>query len=223
MFQQEGNFNYHLTTMNTIRYCCGFIAPVAAGAGSGLSTAIGVAGLGLSLVGTVMNYQAQQAAAEAQAEYQRRQMEQRQKALALEQQTLRIQQQEQQESLAREEFQGQLEGRRERASLEAAAASAGVTGGSVDAIVQEFDLKMGMYNESIDRQHEILNRSTELELEGAGQQFQTDAAAINRPIARPSAFGLALGLGSTLLNSPVVQRAATTDSGINRTHSSPLR
>lgn len=191
--------------MKPYRILSGFAAP-AAGAAGGLGTFGSIAGLGLSLVGQMMNFQAQSAAAEAQAEMQRRAEEQRIQALRLEQQGLRQRQMEEQEKIAREQFAASLQNKQQKAQAEAAAASAGVTGPSVDALVNEFDFRLGMFNEASLRQKQILDRSTTLDLKGAGQQFTSDMVRIQQPIARPSAFGLALGIGSTLLDSKLFDK-----------------
>ena len=118
-------------------------------------------------------YQAQSAAAE------------RQRALQ-EQSSIRMQQAQQQEATARELEQVSRKSREALARARVSAGEAGVSGVSVQALMDDYTRQEAGYRAATLRQQELTGVGTQLGLEQAGLASQQRLIGIQQPISRPS-------------------------------------
>ena len=118
-------------------------------------------------------YQAQSAAAE------------RQRALQ-EQSSIRMQQAQQQEATARELEQVSRKSREALGRARVSAGEAGVSGVSVQALMDDYTRQEAGYRAATLRQQELTGVGTQLGLEQAGLASQQRLIGIQQPISRPS-------------------------------------
>lgn len=183
--------------------------PIAPIVGSVLS-----AGLGVAQQASAASAQAAAAQAQQQAQItniQRQQEAERQRHLAIlkasqiQQDQVRLREQQQQEQLRRQRFLEQRKTRRERGTAKAVAATQGVSGLSVDALLRDFDVQNAFLQESILRQSQFVTLGAQTDISSIQAQAEegvipspTPALA---PVSRPSGLSLGLGIAGSVLDS----------------------
>ena len=157
------------------------------------SAAIGAASAGMQFAGARQqakqqaSFQAQSAAAE------------RQRALQ-EQSSIRMQQAQQQEATARELQQVSKKSQEALARARVSAGEAGVSGVSVQALMDDYTRQEAGYRAATLRQQELTGVGTQLGLEQAGLASQQRLIGINQPINKPSVLGAVLQAGSQAMS-----------------------
>ena len=132
-------------------------------------------------------YQAQAAAAEQQRALQ-------------EQSSIRMQQAQQQEATARELEQVGRKSREALARARVSAGEAGVSGVSVQALMDDYVRQQAGLQAATLRQQELTGVGTQLGLEQAGLASQQRLIGINQPINKPSVLGAVLQAGSQAMS-----------------------
>ena len=131
-------------------------------------------------------YAGQRQQAKAQAAYQAQSAAaERQRALQ-EQSSIRMQQAQQQEATARELEQVSRKSREALARARVSAGEAGVSGASVQALMDDYSRQEAGYRAATLRQQELTGVGTQLGLEQAGLASQQRLIGIQQPINRPS-------------------------------------
>ena len=135
-------------------------------------------------------YQGQRQQAKQQARYQQKAMEaERQRALQ-EQSSIRMRQAQEQEATNRELGDVAMKAREARAR--AITSAEGLSGASVDALIDDFTRQEAEYRMGVGRQQEMRDVQTGLALTDAGFRSQNRLIDINRPINKPSFLSGAL-------------------------------
>ena len=131
-------------------------------------------------------YAGQRQQAKAQAAYQAQSAAaERQRALQ-EQSSIRMQQAQQQEATARELEQVSRKSREALGRARVSAGEAGVSGVSVQALMDDYTRQEAGYRAATLRQQELTGVGTQLGLEQAGLASQQRLIGIQQPISRPS-------------------------------------
>jgi len=112
---------------------------------------------------------------------------------------LRIQQAQSRESTARETEKARLASQRAKASAEVAAGEAGVSGNSVDALLQEYSTNLDQFKEATIRQRSLEDASYADQVAAIRSGASYQALQINAPIAQPQYGAAALKLGADAL------------------------
>lgn len=87
---------------------------------------------------------------------------------------------------------GQTQAMEARATARVSAGESGVSGLSVDALINDLSRQEAQYNFSIQQQLQFQEQNTNNVLEAAGLGFTSNMLRINKPIAKTDYFGAAL-------------------------------
>lgn len=155
---------------------------------------------GFKAFSAISSFSAQNAAAEAQAQQQAEYARQRNEALKIQQESARLRQQQEEEGQARERFKVGLEADRAQGTARAAAAGAGISGRTVDSLLQDFDFQTQFFNEGSYRQEEFIGQQADIQTRANAQQSSFDIFANSPPIEKPSFAGAALRIGQSALS-----------------------
>ena len=178
----------------TIGLGLGASQAAAAGVGAAaISSAMGVATTALSIRG-------QQQAAKAQAKAQAQQTQAEQQRLLQQQSAERINQRFQEEQAASQLQKSVTKAREARATARVSAGESGVSGISVDALMNDLTRKQAVYSFGLTRQLEQSNIATDLRMKDQGMASQQRLLAINKPIEQPNYLEGILKGASTGLN-----------------------
>lgn len=158
-----------------------------AAAAVGYTTAIGVASSAANFIG-------QRRMARQQARYQARAAEAERQRAMQEQSALRLRQAQEQEAANREMAEVALKSREALARTRTSAGEAGVSGSSVEMLLDDYTRQEAAYRIGITRQQEMRDVQTGLALTDAGYRTQMRQIDINRPIDRPSFLTGALSI-----------------------------
>jgi hypothetical protein len=139
----------------------------------------GVAGAGAGFIG-------QRQQAKAQAAYQAQSAAAEQQRALQEQSSIRMQQAQQQEATARELQQVSKKSQEALSRARVSAGEAGVSGVSVQALMDDYTRQEAGYRAATLRQQELTGVGTQLGLEQAGLASQQRLIGIQQPINRPS-------------------------------------
>ena len=139
----------------------------------------GVASAGAGYIG-------QRQQAKAQAAYQAQSAAAERKRALQEQSSIRMQQAQQQEATARELEQVSRKSQEALARARVSAGEAGVSGVSVQALMDDYTRQEAGYRAATLRQQELRGVGTQLGLEQAGLASQQRLIGINQPISKPS-------------------------------------
>ena len=152
--------------------------------------------VGTSVIGAIGQAQQAQAQAQAQAEAQRRAAEQRNIQARHESESLRARQAQEEEKLAREKMKASIQAREARSRSEAAAAGAGITGISVENLIQDYSMQEAFYLESLERQQQYVRQGTDLDVKNvmSGANAQNIASAYPVGGGGPSMLGTGLNI-----------------------------
>lgn len=165
-----------------------------------IATALALTSLALGATSAGTSFAAQSAQAKAQKSQQERLSELEKQRYLTEASQVRQKQALEAEASALEQSKIQKEGRRQQATARTAAGEAGVTGLSVDTLLNEYAAQEASLRSQANRQQQLNERYTEQSLEASRLGSQMNLARINEPISRPSALTLALGIGSAGLD-----------------------
>lgn len=198
------------TISPTVTAAPAIAAPAASSSGS-LFTSIFS---GLSQVASgMMQQKAAQQAAGAQIAYQN-QLADRQEAQNYEQQVaIRQEQSQEEESINRKKIEAQLKTRGIKSTALTAAASSGVSGASIDALLSEYDVQSSMYLEGLERQKELDDAAATQNIVNIGQNVYIPA-----PVETPdSSLGI-LGAIPAFLEIParLAQSSAIKKSNLSK-------
>lgn len=150
-----------------------------------LAIASGVLQSGLTIV-------SQRASAKAQAEYQKSATEAERTRLSQQQSAERIQEAFQNEERARELQQASAKAQAARATATVSAQEAGVSGLSVDNLLNDYYRQEAVYRFGLTRQEGQMDVARDLRMKDAGLQSYNTQLSINKPIKQPNVLGSAL-------------------------------
>lgn len=160
---------------------------------------IAVASLAVSAYSAGAQIDSQRRAANQQADYITANSKQNVKIAQAQSEQVREQQAQQNESTARDVQQNLIANRKAEDAAQVAAGQSGVTGNSIDVLLNDFKMQEGVYKESVLRQRQLNDA-------GAGMQIDTirrnaDASSISgsTPIAQPNYLAAGLQFGSQAL------------------------
>ena len=140
----------------------------------------------LAVVSGATQYVGQRRMARQQARYQARAAEAERQRAMQEQSAMRIRQAQEQEAANRELADVSLKAREALAKARTSAGEAGVSGASVEMLLDDYTRQEAAYRIGITRQRELQDVQTGLALTDAGYRTQMRQIDINRPINKPS-------------------------------------
>lgn len=155
------------------------------------------AAIGLGVAQGVMGYQGQKASAKAQAAAQAKQTQAEHQRLLQQQSAARINQRFQEDQAATQMQKAAIKAQEARATARVSAGESGVSGKSVDALMDDLTRKQAVYNFGLNTQLDQKNVATELSLKDNVLGSQQRQLAINKPIEQPDLFGSLLKGAST--------------------------
>ena len=147
-----------------------------------------------SVAGTIAGYQGQRQMAKQQRQQQRAMSSAESERFQREQSALRMEQGMKQEEAGRDVDRIRREGMEQVSTARTAAGEAGVTGGSVDALISQYIQRQGDYTSAMGRQQEMRNVASGLSLEEMGLGHRQRLIDINRPVQQPSLLTAGAGL-----------------------------
>ncbi len=169
----------------------------------GAALTLSAAGTGISLVG-------QKQQADAQEEYQKQLAASNVESAQIESENVRSQQAQANEQNSREAFNAALANRKARATAKVAAGEAGVTGNSVDALMQEFQMEEGRYKEALFRQKALTDVSANQNIEAIRRGADANNLSMNTPISQPNYLAAALNFGANAAATGLAYRGTQT-------------
>jgi hypothetical protein len=158
----------------------------------------------LAVVSGGAQYIGQRRMARQQARYQAQASEAERQRAMQEQSATRIRQAQEQEAANRELADVSLKSREALAKARTSAGEAGVSGASVEMLLDDYTRQEAAYRIGITRQRELQDVQTGLALTDAGYRTQMRQIDINRPINKPSFLTAA---ASTALNAATAYAA----------------
>jgi len=138
---------------------------------------------------TALSIRGQQQAAAAQAKYQKQASEAENQRALQQMSAERIQEAFQNEERAKEIELAAKKAREARSRATVAAGESGVTGLSVDALLNDFTRQEATYRFGLQRQGQQMAVARDLRLKDMGLQSYNTQIAINKPIAQPDYAG----------------------------------
>ena len=154
----------------------------------------------IAVVSGGAQYIGQRRMARQQARYQARASEMERQRAMQEQSAMRIRQAQEQEAANRELADVSLKARESLAKARTSAGEAGVSGASVEALLDDYTRQEAAYRIGISRQRELQDVQTGLALTDAGYRTQMRQIDINRPIDKPSFLTGALNIAQSGLS-----------------------
>ena len=106
---------------------------------------------------------------------------------------MRLQQRQEQVAAAQRLQESTKRAREARATARVSAGEAGVSGLSVDALINDMTRQEADFRFATTQQQQMANTNRELQLRDAGLGFTNNMLRINRPIEQPNYLGAALG------------------------------
>jgi len=153
---------------------------------------IAIAAVAMTVATTVSSIRAQQQAASAQAKVQKRASVAERERLLQQMSAERIQQAFDSEERSKEMQKASKKAREARATAVVSAGEAGVSGLSVQALLDDYSRQEGAYRYGLQRQGEQQDIGRELRLKDDQMQSYNNLLSINKPIAQPDYLGSAL-------------------------------
>ena len=142
--------------------------------------------LATSVVSGAAQYIGQRRMARQQARYQAQAAEAERQRAMQEQSAMRMRQAQEQEAANRELADVSLKARESLAKARTSAGEAGVSGASVEMLLDDYTRQEAAYRVGITRQRELQDVQTGLALTDAGYRTQMRQIEINKPINKPS-------------------------------------
>ena len=161
---------------------------------------LALAGLALGAGSAGASFLGQRQQAKQQMAYQRQASIAEQKRAPQEQMSIRMRQGQEQEATAREVNEITNKAREASATALVSAGESGVSGLSVDALLNDYSRQGAAYRMGITRQQEMKDVQTGLALTDAGFRTVNNQIGINRPVSKPSFLEGALSIGSSGLS-----------------------
>ena len=163
---------------------------------TGSATAVGMVGATtmLGVASSATSFIGQRRMARQQARYQARAAEAERQRAMQEQSALRLRQAQEQEAANREMAEVALKSREALARTRTSAGEAGVSGSSVEMLLDDYTRQEAAYRIGITRQQEMRDVQTGLALTDAGYRTQMRQIEINKPIDKPSFLTGALNI-----------------------------
>ncbi len=166
--------------------------PLSAAAIAKISIASSIASTGLSLMAQRQQAKAQKASQKAAA--QRENARYRREAGAM-----RLREAQEDLALSREIQESTTKARAARATAVVAAGEAGVSGLSVEALLDDYTRQEADYRFSLNEQNRLTGINNQLELEEAGFRSQANLIRINQPIKKPDYLGSMVNLAGSAM------------------------
>mgnify|MGYP003131825459 CR=1 FL=1 len=173
--------------------------------------------IGLGVASGAMQYQGQRQAAKTQAIMQRRASEQESKRYLAQVSAMRTQERFQKIEASQKLQANQKRAQEARATARVASGEAGVSGLSIDAIINDYTRKEGQYNFSVEQNLRVQQINSALGLDNAGQAYTSNMLRINQPIKKAS-FGEAILTGA---QTGFAMSSAVNESGLGDLFSKP--
>lgn len=161
---------------------------------------LGVASLALGATTAGASFMGQRQQAKAQSAYQRQASIAEQQRALQEQRAIRMRQGQEQEATNREINEMSKKAREAVSTAQVSAGEAGVSGLSVDALLQDYENQSLAYNMGLTRQQEMRDVQTGLALTDAGFRTVNRQIGINQPVRKPSFLEGGLGVASSGLS-----------------------
>ena len=152
-------------------------------------------GLGVAQAGS--QFIGQRQMANAQEEVQRRSSAAERQRYLNEVSSMRVQQRQEQIAAAQRIQESTRKAREARATARVSAGEAGVSGLSVDALINDLTREEASYRFATNQQTQMNDVNRTLQLRDAGLGFQNNLLRINRPIEQPDYLGAALSGAQT--------------------------
>lgn len=152
-------------------------------------------GLGVAQAGS--QFIGQRQMANAKAEVQRRASAAERQRYLNEVSSMRVQQRQEQIAAAQRIQESTRKAREARATARVSAGEAGVSGLSVDALINDLTREEASYRFATNKQTQMNDVNRTLQLRDAGLGFQNNLLRINRPIEQPDYLGAALSGAQT--------------------------
>jgi hypothetical protein len=181
---------------------CPVTIGTALGASAANAAAVGMTAISgtMGVATSALSIQGQQQAAKAQAQAQANQTKAEQQRLLQQQSAERINQRFQEEQVATQLQKSAIKAREARATARVSAGESGVSGISVDALMNDLTRKQAVYNFGLTRQLEQTNIATDLRMQDNALGSSQRLLSINQPINQPDYLGGLLRGASTGLN-----------------------
>ena len=157
-------------------------------------------GLGLGIAQAGTQIQGQRQAAKAQSRAQAKASAAERQRYLNEVSSMRTQQRQEQVAAAQRIQASTKKAREARATARVSAAEAGVSGLSVNALIDDLTRQEAEYRFATTQQQQMTNTNRELQLRDAGLGFTNNILRINRPIEQPDYLGSALSGAQTGLS-----------------------
>jgi hypothetical protein len=154
---------------------------------------IAAAGLAVGALSSGAQFMGQRQQAKQQRRYQAQAAEAERQRFIQEQSALRMRQAQEQEAMNKELGDIALKSREALSRAGVSAGEAGVSGASVDALLDDYTRQEADYRVALTRQQELQNVNTGLALTDAGYRTMQNQIGINKPINRPSFLTAGLG------------------------------
>jgi len=161
---------------------------------------ISIATTAIGAASAAAQYSGQRQQAKQQMAYQRQASIAEQKRAQQEQMSIRMRQGQEQEATAREVNEITNKAREASATALVSAGESGVSGLSVDALLNDYSRQEAAYRMGITRQQEMKDVQTGLALTDAGFRTVNNQIGINRPVSKPSFLEGALSIGSSAIS-----------------------
>ena len=166
------------------------------------ATAKGMAAIsmGMGAAQSILSIQGQRQSAKAQARAQANQTKAEQQRLLQQQSAERINQRFQEEQVANQLQKSSIKAMEARATARVSAGESGVSGISVDSLMNDLTRKQAVYNFGLTRQLEQGNIATDLRMQDFSQGSYQRQLSINQPIKQPNYLEGLLSGATTGLN-----------------------
>ncbi len=150
-----------------------------------------------------VQFAGQRQQARQQQRYQAQAAEAERQRFIQEQSALRMRQAQEQEAMNKELGDIAIKSREALSRAGVSAGEAGVSGASVDALLDDYTRQEADYRVALTRQQELQNVNTGLALTDAGYRTRMNQIGINRPINRPSFLTAGLSAAQSAAQSAV--------------------
>jgi multidrug efflux pump subunit AcrA (membrane-fusion protein) len=181
---------------------CPVTIGTALGASAANAAAVGMTAISgtMGVATSALSIQGQRQQAKAQARAQANQTKAEQQRLLQQQSAERINQRFKEEQAATQLQKATIKARQARATARVSAGESGVSGISVDALMNDLTRKQAVYSFGLTRQLEQSNIATDLRMQDNALGSSQRLLAINKPIEQPDYLGGILRGANTGLN-----------------------
>lgn len=155
---------------------------------------IAAAGLAVGALSSGAQFMGQRQQAKQQRRYQAQAAEAERQRFIQEQSALRMREAQEMEALHTEKFRVGIKGEETSSTAGVAADAAGVSGASVDHLLDNYTREVADYHFALTRQQELRNINTELALTDAGYRTTQNQIGIGKPVRQPHWLSGGLGV-----------------------------